>query len=62
MLSLHEKYIIDDKGRKTAIMLPYSEWKKVLAILEEHEDIHAYDEAKTQVSNHVSFTQALKEL
>jgi hypothetical protein len=62
MLSLHEKYIIDNNGKKTAIMLPYAEWKKVLNILEEYEDIRAYDQAKAQPSNPISFNDALKEL
>lgn len=58
MLSLHEKYIIDSNGRKKAIMLPYAEWKKVLDILEEYEDIRAYDQAKAQTSDPISFNDS----
>jgi len=58
MLPLHEKYVVNEKGKKTAIVLPFSEWKKVLEMLEEYEDICAYDKAKA--SNPVSFNKAIK--
>jgi len=58
MLSLHEKYIVDSNGRKKAIMLPYVEWKKVLDILEEYEYICAYDQAKAQTSDPISFNDS----
>lgn len=62
MLSLHEKYIIDENGKKTAIVLSYTEWQKVLNILEEYEDILAYDKAKSRHSNPVNFKDAVKQL
>jgi len=33
VLILHEKFIVDEKGKKTATVLPYTEWKKVTAML-----------------------------
>jgi hypothetical protein len=62
MLILHEKFIVDEKGKKTAAVLPYAEWKKVAAILEEYEDICAYDNAKARTSNPISFEKAVKKL
>lgn len=62
MLSLHEQYVIDDRGKKTAIVLPYDDWEKVLNILEEYEDIRAYDTAKSRRSNPVSFKKAVKKI
>jgi hypothetical protein len=62
MLILHEKFIVDEKGKKTAAVLTYAEWKKVTAILEEYEDICAYDKAKSRTSNPVSFKKAIKKL
>ena len=59
MLTLHEKFIVDEKGKKTATVLPYAEWKKVASILEEYEDICAYDEAKSRPSHPVSFKKTL---
>jgi hypothetical protein len=62
MLALHEKYIVNDKGKKTATILPFSEWKKILMILEEYEDIQAYDKAKTRPSHPASFKNVVKKL
>ncbi|TAK72015.1 MAG: hypothetical protein EPO11_10555 [Gammaproteobacteria bacterium] len=62
MLSLHEKFIVDEKGKKTAAVLPYAEWKKILLILEEYDDICAYDKAKSRPSHPASFKKAIKKL
>ena len=62
MLPFHEKYIVDEKGKKTAIVLPFTEWRKILDILEEYEDIRAYDKAKTRPSDPVIFENAIKKL
>lgn len=62
MLALHEKYIVDEKGKKTAIILPFSEWRKVLGILEEYEDICAYDHIKAKPSDPVLFSKVVKKL
>jgi hypothetical protein len=59
---LHEKFIVDAQGRKTAAVLPYPEWKKVAAILEEYEDIRAYDKAKALPSHPLPFKDAIKKL
>lgn len=51
MLTLNEKFIIDENGNKAAAVLPYSQWKNFLVILEEYDDICAYDKAKSQRSH-----------
>jgi hypothetical protein len=60
MLALHEKFIVDETGKKTAAVLPYAEWRKIAAILEEYEDILAYDKAKSRPSDPVPFTNIIK--
>ncbi len=62
MLTLHEKFIVDEKGKKTATVLPYAEWKKVEEILEEYEEICAYDKAKSRPSHPISFKKAVQKL
>ena len=62
MISLHEEYVVDEKGNRTAILLPYEEWKKILDELEELEDIRLYDNAKKEVSDPVQFDAAIKEI
>jgi PHD/YefM family antitoxin component YafN of YafNO toxin-antitoxin module len=62
MLELHEKYIVDGRGKKTAIVLPYAEWKKILDALEEYQEICAYDKVKARASDPIPFKKALKKL
>jgi hypothetical protein len=62
MLKLHERFIINEQGKKTDAVVPYSEWKKIAAILEEYDDILAYDKAKAKSSGTISFKEALKKL
>ena len=57
MLALHEKYIIDEAGKKTAVVIPFKEWKKVREVLEEYDDIRAYDVAKKKPSEPISLQQ-----
>lgn len=62
MLTLRKKFIVDEKGRKIATVLPYTEWRKITTILEEYGNICAYDKAKSRTSNPVSFKKAVKKL
>ena len=62
MVQMHPEYIIDTQQKTKAVILPYDEWEQVREALEELEDIHAYDKAKSQPSESISFAQALKEI
>lgn len=62
MFALHEQYITDEKGQKKAVVLPYHEWKKLQDILEEYEDIRAYDRAKKKKSDPISFEKIASKL
>jgi hypothetical protein len=62
VLTLHEKFVVDGKGKKTATILPYTEWKKIVDVLEEYEEICAYDKAKSRPPHPVSFKKAIKKL
>jgi len=45
-MTLHPKYITDETGNKSAVILPIKEYDKLIEELEEAEDIRIYDEAK----------------
>jgi PHD/YefM family antitoxin component YafN of YafNO toxin-antitoxin module len=45
-MTLHPKYITDETGSKSAVILPIKEYDMLLEELEEIEDIRIYDEAK----------------
>ena len=62
MLKIHEEYVIDADGKKKAIVVPISEWQKILEALEELDDIKAYDEAKSKPSNPIPFEKAIEEI
>ena len=62
MITLHEDYLVDEQGRRKAVVVPVDQWKQVLEALEELEDIRAYDEAKSEPSQPVSFEEAVKEI
>jgi hypothetical protein len=44
------------------VVLPLAAWQQIKEELEEFDDIRAYDEAKAQPSEPVSFEQAMHEI
>lgn len=62
MFAVHEQYIIDEAGKKKSVVISVREWEKIREILEEYDDIRAYDEAKSKSSEMVPFKQAIKQL
>lgn len=40
------EYLVTDKGDKTKVVIPLSDYKKLIAKAEELEEIKAYDKAK----------------
>ncbi len=61
-MPLHEQYLVDERGKRQAVVVPISEWEKILEALEELDDIRAYDEAKRQPSEAMPFEKALSEI
>jgi hypothetical protein len=62
MIELHEEYLVDGEGNRKAVLVPIGEWQRVVEMLEELDDIRAYDEAKRQPSEPVPFDQAVTEI
>lgn len=46
-----EKFVVDNKGRPVAVLLSMPRYRKLLAALEELEDIRDYDRAKKRKDN-----------
>ena len=62
-MSLHnEKYLVDEKGERVAVVLDIEEYQKMLAELEELEAIRAYDAAKAAKDEVIPFEQAVREI
>jgi hypothetical protein len=62
MISIKQKYVVDEKGKKIGVMLELKEYKKVLENLEELESIRAFDRAKASKEKPIPFAQAVKEI
>ena len=62
MLAIHPEYVIDERLNKKAVIVPFIEWEKILDILEEFDDIKAYDSAKKIQEELLPFDEALNEI
>ena len=62
MIKIKEKYIVSPRGTKVGVYLNIKEYRRILSLLEELEDIRAYDAAKKNKSSAVSFDQAIREI
>ncbi len=59
MISVKEKYVVDEKGKRVGIMLDMKEYQKILLALEELDSIRAYDRAKSSKEKPVPFSRAV---
>ncbi len=62
MLAIHPEVVIGRDRKPRAVLLPYSEWNKILADMEELDDIRAYDRAKACGGEAVPFEKAVSKL
>jgi hypothetical protein len=55
------QFIIDEKGNKTAVLLPIKKYNKLIEALEDIEDVKMYDEAKKNDDGYrISFDDYVK--
>ena len=62
MATPKHRFVVDDKGEKTAVILDISEYRRLLEEAEELEAIHAYDAAKASGDEAIPFEQAVAEI
>jgi PHD/YefM family antitoxin component YafN of YafNO toxin-antitoxin module len=62
MVRLNERFVVDEHGKRTAVLLDIEAYEALLEVLEELEDIRAYDEAKASDDEVIPFEQAIAEL
>ena len=55
MIPVKEKYIVDNKGKPTSVILTKKDYDKIIEYIEELEDIAAYDRAKRDVKASASW-------
>jgi PHD/YefM family antitoxin component YafN of YafNO toxin-antitoxin module len=57
-----EQYVVDQEGKRTAVLLDLKYYEELVAALEEVESIRAYDEAKASKDEAIPFDQATDEI
>ena len=62
MIAIHPEYIVDEKQHRKAVILPLSDWDRIVGELEELSDIRAYDKAKTGPQDILPFEMAVREI
>lgn len=62
MIGFHGQYLVDEEGNRRAVVVPISDWQRIVEALEELDDIRAYDEAKQEPSDTIPFEQAVTEI
>ncbi|MCH8842168.1 MAG: type II toxin-antitoxin system Phd/YefM family antitoxin [SAR324 cluster bacterium] len=62
MAQINERYVVDDKGKRVAVLLDIADYERILRELEELESVRAYDAAKSAKDESVPFDQAVSEI
>ena len=53
------QYITDSKGKRKGVFLTLKEYKRMMEVLEEAEDVRLYDEAKARNEKSIPFEEYL---
>jgi len=61
-MATKEQYLVDEQGKRTAVLLDVEYYSKLLAAFEEIESIRAFDEAKAAEDELIPFVQATEEI
>lgn len=62
MITTRERYLTDEQGTRTAVILDIESYQKMLAEIEMLDAIRAYDKAMANPGTPIPFEQAVKEI
>ncbi len=62
MITLKERYMIDEQGNRVGVVLDMADYQKLLEELEELESLRAYDVAKASGDQAVPLDQAIAQI
>lgn len=62
MISLQERFVVDEHGRRVSVLLDIETYRKLLEELEELETLRAYDAAKASGDEAIPFEEAVAEI
>jgi len=60
MIKLHEKFVVNEQGNRIGVILDMNVYRKILEMLEEMEDVNAFDEAKASNQTLLPFDEAVR--
>ncbi len=61
-MSITEQVVLNKKGKAVAVQIPMNQYRKLLELAEEMEDIKSYDKAMKRKHSFLPFNAAIKEL
>ena len=61
-MSITEQLVLNKNGKAVAVQIPMNQYKKLLELAEEMEDIKVYDLAMKRKPHLIPFDKAVKEL
>lgn len=62
MRNTRHRYVVDEEGKQTAVIVGIAEYRELLDALEELDSIRAYDAAKASGEKPVPFDEAASEI
>ncbi len=62
MTQAKERFVVDERGRRVAVLLDMKQYEGILSDLEELASVRAYDAAKASGDEAVPLEQALSEI
>ena len=62
MINIRERFVVDENGKRTAVLLELDRYEDLLEAQEELESIRLFDEAKTSNDEAIPFSQATAEI
>lgn len=61
-MSITEQIVTNKKGKAVAVQIPLTQYKKLLELAEEMEDIKAFDRAMKRKKDFIPFEEAVKQI
>jgi hypothetical protein len=61
-MSITEHFVLNKRGKPVAVQIPVSQYKKLISLAEEMQDIKAFDRAIKRKHQFIPFDKAVKEL
>ncbi len=62
MITTKERYVVDESGRRTAVLLEIERYEKLLEAEEEVGELRAFDDAKLSEDEAIPFSRATAEI